>query len=92
MNGRTGRRKNAGDAKGVIASSFLLIRAKLRMDFVTIKSAHLKRRYQMRWTFHELGLMAPLSWYEWSLMACVLFLLVVAGWTVIQTFKILWKL
>lgn len=46
----------------------------------------------MRWTFHELGLMAPLSWYEWSLMACVLFLLVVAGWTVIQTFKILWKL
>jgi len=32
----------------------------------------------MKWTFHELGLMQVLTWYEWTLMACVFFLLIVA--------------
>jgi hypothetical protein len=39
---------------------------------------------KMKWTMHELGLIAPLSWFECLLVVCVFFILVVAGMGVIK--------
>ena len=45
----------------------------------------------MKWTFNEPSLMAPLSWAEWTLMVCVLFILIIAGWELIKLFRILFE-
>jgi len=45
----------------------------------------------MKWTYNQLGLMAPLTWAEWLLMACVLFLLLFAGWQMIKFAKMIFE-
>ena len=45
----------------------------------------------MKWTFHELGLMAPLSWAEWSLMACVFGIGIFAGWQAMKFARMILK-
>jgi hypothetical protein len=42
----------------------------------------------MKWTYNALGLQQPLTWAEWTLMACVFFLLIVAGWVLVEFVKI----
>lgn len=42
----------------------------------------------MLWTMHEPRLMPPLTFPEWILMACVFFLLILAGWVFIKFAKI----
>jgi len=38
----------------------------------------------MKWTHDQLGVMPPLTWYEWGLMACVFIILIFAGWALIK--------
>lgn len=46
----------------------------------------------MKWNYNALGLQSPLTWAEWTLMACVIFLLLFAGWQVIKFARFAFKI
>lgn len=46
----------------------------------------------MKWTYNQLGLMSPLTWFEWGLMTCVLIILIFAGWGLVKLSLILYEI
>ena len=46
------------------------------------------RRLPMKWTYNALGLVPPLTWAEFILLVCVLFIFLLAGWVFYKFIRI----